>query len=171
MQSLGVHRGVHAANFSGLLDYDGREVSKPWHTVAALAVASTALAGCGGSSPHRGAAGRVTVQAYDAYPPDTISVAAGSPDSPTCRLDARAFAHTSVYFLAHSGPESAYPADLYYVLMREELADFEARRCSLGLLGSALDRRLTARQRRALVADLPREMASVVHEGLSTAGS
>lgn len=151
--------------------YDGRAVSKPWSAVSALAVGVVALVGCVGSSRDNSAAGRVTVRAYDAYPPDTISVAAGAPDSPTCRVDARAFARASVLFVAHSGPESAYPADLYYVLMREELADFEARRCSLGLLGSALDRRLTARQRSTLVADLPREMAHVVQKGIATAGS
>jgi hypothetical protein len=146
-------------------------VSKPWHTVAALAVSVVAVAGCGGSPPAGSSVGRVTVRAYDAYPPDTISVPSTNPESPTCRIDARAFARASLQFLAHSGPKAAYPADLYYVIMREELADFEARRCSPALLGNALDRSLTAQQRTALVADLPAEMAGTVRKALSAAGS
>lgn len=143
----------------------------PWHTVAALGVTVVALAGCGGASREASTVGKVTVRAYDSYGPDTISVPSTSPDSPTCRLDARAFAKASLEFLAHSGPKAAYPADLYYVIMREELADFEARRCDLALLGRALDSRLTPRQRTALVADLPHEMAGVIRDALAAAGS
>jgi hypothetical protein len=146
-------------------------VRMPWHTVAALAVTVVALAGCGGSSPRGGTVGMVTVRAYDAYPPDTISVPSTDPESPTCRVDARAFARASLVFLAHSGPKAAYPADLYYVIMREELADFEARRCSSALLGGAVAGRLSARQRAALLAGLPSEMAASVRGALSAAGA
>ncbi|HXH97532.1 MAG TPA: hypothetical protein VNH40_10015 [Gaiellaceae bacterium] len=146
-------------------------MSKPWQTVAALAVTVVVVAGCGGSPSAGSSVGTVTVRAYDVYPPDTISVPSTNPESPTCHVDARAFARSSLQFLAHSGPKAAYPADLYYVIMREELADFEARRCSPALLGSALDRSLTAKQRTALVAELPTEMAGTVRKALAAAGS
>jgi hypothetical protein len=74
-------------------------------------------------------------------------------------------------FLAHLRPHGAYPADLYYVILREHLAGFQAHRCDLKLLGSALTRALTARQRRALVAALPKAMAGTVGKGLERAGS
>jgi hypothetical protein len=146
-------------------------VSKRRLTVAALALSATVLAGCGSSARHDRAPRQVTVPAYDAYPPDTISVSAPTPDSPACRRDARGFALASLSFLAHSGPESAYPADLYYMVMREEIADFGVRGCSPELLGSALERGLTAGQRRTLVADLPRRMADTLRQALSAAGA
>ncbi len=141
------------------------------YTVAVLVLSAATLTGCGSSAPNARAPGQATRPAYDVYPPDTISVPTANPGSPACRSDASAFAHTALYFLAHSGPESAYPADLYYSIMREEIADYTARRCSPKLLGSALERSLTARQRRTLVADLPHQMATVVRQALSAAGS
>jgi hypothetical protein len=143
----------------------------PWLAVAALSAAVLASAGCGGSSRRGATIGVTTVARYDQYGPDTISVPTTNPSSRPCRTDAGAYALTSTYFLAHNGPEAAYPADLYYIVMREELADFEARRCSPALLGSALAGRLTASRRRALVADLPRAMADVVREALAAARS
>jgi hypothetical protein len=145
----------------------------PWLVVAALTVAVLASAGCGGSAGHGSTvgAGVTTVGRYDQYPPDTISVPTTNPDSSACRVDARAYARTTTYFVAHSGPQAAYPADLYYVLMREELADFEARRCRRALLGRALEDALTASQRRTLVTDLPTVMADVVRKALTAAGS
>jgi hypothetical protein len=145
-------------------------VRTPWHTAAALALTVVALSGCGGSSGGADTVGQTTVRAYDVYPPDTISVPSANPNSPTCRVDARAFARAALVFLAHSGPKAAYPADLYYMIMREELADFDARRCSPALLGGALGRRLDARKRTALVTDLPREMAGEVRAAFSAAG-
>jgi hypothetical protein len=73
-------------------------------------------------------------------------------------------------FLAHVRPHGAYPADLYYVIMREHLAAFQAHRCDVKLLGSAIAHSLTARQRRALLAALPDPMAATVREGLNRAG-
>jgi hypothetical protein len=142
----------------------------PWLVVASL-TAAVLVAGCGGSSRPGGAVGVTTVGVYDQYPPDTISVPTTNPESRPCRVDASAYAKTSTYFVAHSGPKAAYPADLYYVVMRENLADFEARRCNPALLGSALERRLTRRQRRALVTELPRVMADVVRKALAAADS
>jgi hypothetical protein len=139
---------------------------------AALVVAGLAVAGCGGgSSQPRAASGHTTVQAYDIYPPDTISVPSTDPHAPACRADAQALARLSARFVAHYGAASVYPADLSYVIMREELADFGARRCSPALLGDQLDRLLTASQRRVLLAHAPRVMAATLRRALSSVRS
>lgn len=124
-----------------------------------LAVVTTLLAGCGGTK-HR----VVTVGAYGNFPAQTIT---GVATTAECARDGRAFARGAILLLAHSGANAAYPADLYYAILREEFADFEARGCDPKALGDALRARLSAKQRAALVADLPAVMAKVVRAGLS----
>jgi len=131
-------------------------------------LAALALGGCGGSSGHQ-AATQLTLPGYGGYPATTESVSGASPAA--CRRDARAFTGDAVLFLAHSGPDAAYPADLYYISMRGVLVDFQGHRCDTALLGGALARRLTAKQRDALVAGLPHAMAAVVREGLARTGA
>jgi hypothetical protein len=135
-----------------------------------LAAAACVAAGCGSTGRGQSSAHTTTVSVYAGYPSDTITVASGKPDSPTCRVDARSFVRSSRVFLAHAGPKSAYPPDAYYMIMREELADFAVRRCDLALLGSALAA-LTERQRRTLESDLPQEMVATIRKGLAAAGS
>ena len=120
------------------------------------------LAGCGG-----GAAGHTTVQRYDAYPPDTISVSAGDPRSLPCRRDAAGLAHEATLFVEHEGPYSVYPADLAYVVLREELADFQTRRCDPKLLGRALANALTPPQRRVLLTKTPHVMSEFMRRSLA----
>jgi hypothetical protein len=146
-------------------------MGKHRYAAATLTLSLAALTGCGSSTHSPGALRQATVPAYDAYPPDTISVSGDIPRSPACRSDARSFARTARFFLAHSGPKAAYPADLYYVLMREAIADFGVRHCSPEVLGRALERALSARRRRTLVADLPRQMADIVRQALAAVGS
>jgi hypothetical protein len=134
-------------------------------------IVGVALLSSACAASHRGARGHTTVQRYDVYPADTISVPATSPESQACRRDAVGLARASAGFVAHSGPESVYPADLSYVLMREGVADFDARRCDPKLLGSALVRRLSASQRRVLVTHAPSPMAAVLRRALSAAGA
>lgn len=117
------------------------------------------LAGCGGG--HRGS---VTVPAYGPYAAQTISGAA-SPEE--CSKDARLFARDALLLLAHSGANAAYPADLYYMIIREDFTDFQARRCDPKLLGAELRGRLTQRQRTDLIADLPYAMGAVIQRGLA----
>jgi hypothetical protein len=69
--------------------------------------------------------------------------------------------------LAHSGANAAYPADLYYMIIREDFTDFQARRCDPKLLGAELRHRLTDKQRAALLGDLPYAMADVVRSALA----
>ena len=132
---------------------------------AVAAALLVAVAGCAGSTPRA----TTTVAAYDIYPRDTISVPTDEPTSGECRTDARGFAKQAVLFVAHNGRASAYPADLYYVLMREIAADFQARRCEPELLGRALRTRVTVAQQRFLVRTLPKPMAALVREALSRA--
>jgi hypothetical protein len=139
--------------------------------VAALVIAGIALLSCGCASSHRGATGRTTVQRYDVYPADTISVPSSNPRSRACRRDSVGLAGSSARFVAHSNRASVYPADLYYVLMREELADFDTRSCDPKLLGSALVHALSAPQRRFLVSHAPRPMAAVLRHALAAAGA
>jgi len=134
------------------------------------AVAATVVAGCGGSSRRAETTTRVTVPAYGVFPSTTIEgSAADRSGSRTCHADADSFVDGAIGFLAHFGPRAAYPADLNYVIIRSNLADFQARRCDLRLLGRALERRLTPAQRDELVADLPRNMAATVREALARA--
>ena len=124
-----------------------------------LVAFSLLLAGCGGGERHT-----VTLPAYGNFPAQTIS---GSPSPVECGKDARIFARDSLAFLAHSSTNAAYPADLYYVILREDFADFQGRRCDPALLGAALRDRLTAKQRTALVDYLPTVIADVVRKGLA----
>jgi hypothetical protein len=125
------------------------------------------LAGCGAS---HGAAGHVqTVGAYGDHPATTVAAAPGRPA--VCSQDAEIFARDARRFVAHSTTAAAYPADLYYMIIREDLADFQARGCDARYLGDALVVRLTPPQRRVLVADAPSAMAAVIRAGLARAGS
>ena len=126
------------------------------------------LAGCGHSSGHSGP-GTVTVPAYGVYSQTTVPSSAAS-GTRACRVRAGSFARGALVFLAHVRPHGAYPADLYYVILRQHLAGFEAHQCDVKLLGSALAHALTARQRRTLLAALPNPMAATVGKGLDRAG-
>jgi hypothetical protein len=54
------------------------------------------------------------------------------------------------------------------MLLRQQLADFEARRCDPKLLGSALEHRLSASQRRTLLAHASRPMAAALRRALQS---
>jgi hypothetical protein len=130
-------------------------------------VVAFALAGCGSTAARvAGGTGTVTVPAYGVFPATTV---VGADDAAACRLDAGSFSAQARMFLAHSGSQAAYPADLWYVILREALADFGARRCDPALLGRALRRRLGPVQRDALANDLPSAMAARVRESLAAA--
>jgi len=111
--------------------------------------------------------GSATIPGYGLFQATTVT---GSYNPAECAKDARIFARDARAFLAHSGADAAYPADLYYVILRGDFADFQARLCEIRFLGRALERVLTPRQRAALVAGLPRQIARVVHSGLTHAG-
>ena len=145
---------------------------RAWIVCAAAAACAASAAGCG-SAPRRSAGTtQVTVPAYGVFPATTVESRAGAGGAgPACRAAARSFADDSVDLLAHFGASAAYPADLNYVIVRSELAGFRARGCDLRLLGLALERRLTPRQREDLVADLPRTMGTTVRDALARAGS
>lgn len=105
----------------------------------------------------------MTVGAYGNYPAQTLTGVASPAE---CARDGRAFARDSLLLLAHSGANAAYPADLYYSILHEDFADFQARGCNPRAIGDALRQRLTRRQLAALVADLPAVMGNVVRAGL-----
>jgi hypothetical protein len=136
---------------------------------AALLAGIALLAGACGSSQN-GEAGHTTVR-YGIYPGDTASVSTTDPRSESCRRDAIAFARGSAQYLTHYGELAASPADPYYMLLRQQLADFEARRCEPKLLGSAIQQRLTPAQRRMLLSHASRPMATSLRRALSTAES
>ncbi len=92
---------------------------------------SAVLAGCGGGDRRH----TVTVPAYGDHPATTVS-ASTSPAA--CAADARIFARDAVALVAHSSTNAAYPSDLYYTIIREDFADFEARACAPRLLGPPL---------------------------------
>jgi hypothetical protein len=133
-----------------------RRVKPVWILPFAVAL----LAGCGGGGG--GSSGTVTLSGSDYFHAATETV---SHSPAECAKDARIFATDALALLAHSGA-NAYPADLYYSIIHDDFLDFEARTCEPKVLGPPLRRRLTAKQRAALVADLPSVMAQVVRDGL-----
>ncbi len=133
----------------------------------ALVLASVALAGCGGSS-RRTESGTVSVGAYGVFPATTVSAPATASAS-ACRTHARTLASDAVGFVHHYGSAAAYPADLNYVIIREDLARLQTGDCDPTLLGRALTARLTAAQRRTLVDNLPAAMADAIRAALARA--
>src|SRR5262245_53594350 len=135
--------------------------------VLGVTAATVLDAGCGETSRSAGTTTRVTVPAYGVFPKATVTGAAGTgEESPACHTVARSVANDAADFVAHFGPQSAYPADLAFVELRSVLADFQARGCDPRVLGRDLERRLTAKQRAELIAGLPRAMAATVRDAL-----
>ena len=128
------------------------------------AVAALALAGCG--THHRDAARQVTVGKYGAYGAETITAPVGAANARLCKADADGFATEAHSFVMRYGSTAASSTDVYYIGLREELADFDTRRCDDAVLGRALVDRLTAKQRRLLVAELTSSMAGRVRAAL-----
>lgn len=121
-------------------------------------LAAAFLSGCGGAKR-----GTVTVPGYGGFPATTVSEAANPAE---CARDAQIIARDGRSFLRHYGAQGAYPADLYYMIVREDFADFEARQCEPKLLGAALREHLSPAQRAALAKNLPAAMAGLIRRGL-----
>lgn len=128
--------------------------------IAAAVAGAAVLAGCGAHAKR----GTVTVGAYGSFPATTVSESASPAE---CVKDGRIIARDGRSFLRHFGASAAYPADLYYMIVREDFADFEARSCDPKLLGAALRARLSAAQRASLATDLPAAMAALIRRGLA----
>jgi hypothetical protein len=133
-----------------------------------VVLAGVALLACGCGSSHRAAAGNTTVR-YGIYPAGTATVSTTDPHSPSCRQDAVAFARGSVKYLTHYAALAASPADPYYMLLRQQLADFQARHCDPKLLGSAIKGRLPASRRQVLLAHASHPMAVALRRALAAA--
>ncbi len=129
-------------------------------------LAGVALLACGCGSSHRTAPGNTTVR-YGIYPAGTATVSTTDPRSASCRQDAVAFARGSAKYLTHYAALAASPADPYYMLLRQQLADFEARRCDPKLLGSALKDRLSPAKRQVLLAHASHPMAEALRRALA----
>jgi hypothetical protein len=146
-------------------------LSTPLRMLVVVAL-TAALAACGDSTRHAGGTRAVTVPAYGVFPATTLSSTTSDEQGlRACRIQVDAFLDGARLFLAHSGQQAAYPADLYYVILREALADLTRRGCDPALLGSALARGLTLAQRRALLAGLPAATADRVRKSLRRAGA
>ena len=133
----------------------------------ALVVASDALAGCGGSEHHAQGTTRVSVPTYGVFPTRTTTTTTAPPG--VCRTDAGTLVRDARGFVAHFGHAGAYPADLNYVIVRDDLARFRSHGCAPAVLGRALSPSLTPAQRSELVTNLPRSMARTLRTALSDA--
>jgi hypothetical protein len=131
-------------------------------TQLAAAAVVLVLAGCGGSQ--RPAAHVETIPSDGSFPAVTVTVYGNS--TADCSKDADTFSSNARQFLAHEGPEAAYPADLYYLGMRNALRDFTVRACAPQILSRMLASRFTPRQLRMLLAYLPRTMAPTIRAAL-----
>lgn len=123
------------------------------------------LAACGahGSSKSRTA----TLGKYGDFATETITVGTGQANLQACKTDADGFATQANSLIRHYG-EPGSSIDVYYEGLREQLADFNARRCGAAVLGRALKDQLTQRQRRRLVAELAQPLASRVRAALAS---
>lgn len=133
-----------------------------------LAGLTLLASGCGSS--HRGAVDNTTVR-YGVYPGSSTPISTTNPTSASCRGDADAFARGSAKFLTHLDELAASPADPYYMLLRQQLADFQARRCDPKLLGAAIENRLSPSKRQMLLAGASRPMATALRQALAAAGA
>jgi hypothetical protein len=136
---------------------------------AAGLLAGLALLACGCGSTHHGEAAGSTTVRYGIYPGNTSRVSTTNPTSVSCHQDAVAFARGSAQFLTHYAKLAASPADPYYMLLRQQLADFQARRCDPKLLGSAIKQRLSPPKQRMLLAHASSPMAAALRRALSAA--
>lgn len=136
-----------------------------------LVIAATLLAvlvtACG--ARHQSRSHQVTVGKYGDFGAETITAPSGAADDRLCKVDANGFATEAHSFVMRYGSTAASSTDVYYMGLREELADFDARRCPAGVLGKALVAKLTAKQRRLLVTELTRSMAGRVRAALRAA--
>jgi hypothetical protein len=134
--------------------------------LVALACA-LAAAGCGGGGTKHGAppSRTVTVPAYAGFPAATI---VGTYSASACTSAARAYLRDARLVVAHSGAQAAYSADNYYLELVQADAEFRAHSCEPATLGHTLETGMTARQRAALIADLPATMAQAVRSALAT---
>ena len=128
---------------------------------------ATPCAGCGGAEHHAQGTTRVSVPAYGVFPARTTTTTTAS--AGVCRTDAGTLVRDARGFLAHFGHAGAYPADLNYVIVRDDLARFRSHGCAPAVLGRALSRSLTPAQRSELVANLPSSMARTLRTALSDA--
>jgi hypothetical protein len=133
-------------------------------TLVAVVVATVVLAGCGSSSRDTDA-GTVSVGAYGVFPARTAKTTKAS--AVVCRTNAETLVDDAHGFLAHFGRVGAYPADLNYVIVRDDLARFRSHGCEPAVLGRALSQGLTAAQRSELVANLPTSMAQALRSALA----
>lgn len=131
-------------------------------------LAGVALLVCGCGSSQRDAPKQTTVR-YGIYPGNTVTVSTTDPKSDSCHQDAVAFARGAAKYLTHYGALAASPADPYYMLLRQQLGDFQARRCDPELLGSAIEQRLSPSERRVLLAHASHPMAIALRRALSAA--
>jgi hypothetical protein len=143
---------------------------RAWVICASVCIALTA-SGCGSTSRSGPDTTRVTVAAYGVTPATTVQGSKAGGGTRACRAAARTLAEDAVDLLAHFGPKAAYPADLNYVIIRNDFANLRAHGCDPQLLGRALERGLTPKQRADLIADLPRSMGAAVRDALARAGS
>jgi hypothetical protein len=108
--------------------------------ILVLVAAAAVLAGCGGG---RSAA------------------------DPICRQKARQAAEHAESMLAHYRGTTVYPADVAYLSLRGSIQQFHERDCPEPVLGRALERRLSAPDRKALIALLPRTTGGEIRKALS----
>ena len=122
-------------------------------------VVALVVAACGGTARR----GRTVVfRAGGAFPPSTI---AGTYSARGCASDARTVADDARRYYAHTNGAPG-PADLYYYDLRFAYAHFEADGCTSQELGRALERNLTAKQRRFLLHNVASNLSRAFHAAL-----
>jgi hypothetical protein len=87
----------------------------------------------------------------------------------TCRLKARQVTEHAESMLLHYRGGTVYPADMSYLGLRGSLQRFRGGQCPEPTLGQALARRLTPKDREALLELLPRTTGRAIRQALAAA--
>lgn len=115
---------------------------------------SLAAAGCGGTSAVGG--------------DSTRSRAAGWPAA-LCAREAGWASDHARRILRYYGPGQVYPADVALLSFTLSVTRFEQHGCGPAVLGRALKRQLTAKQRAELLTHLPATLARTVRRAIAAA--
>lgn len=130
-------------------------------TVALILLVALVAGGCGSGGSKR--TGRtVTFGTGGNFPAETI---VGTYSERGCIRDGRTLAQNARLYYKHSTGAPG-PADLYYYDLRFAFAHFQADGCARSDLRAALERGLTARQRRFLLHNVADNLAGAFHAAL-----
>ena len=124
-----------------------------WPHLAVILVAALGTSGCGSRSTDK---------------PPSMTRTPGSWSAAVCDQVARGVArHGAMALLHYRPPLSNYPPDVELLIVRTAAGGLERHGCQPAIVGAALSRRLTRRQRAELFSHLPPLTVRYLRRGLA----